>query len=145
MLGLKGRDTARPFGYKTSMETKFSILVVDRFKRPLETWKRVSELVDGGEVKVVSEPDSAESELSSGRYDLILCSYRLSTESGTEFIARMRARGIETPVIFLSITMDTKGVVETAGIPMADFLAAPFSSEELRQRIRLLCSKPAPL
>jgi len=125
------------------METKLSILVVDRFNRPAETWKRVSELVDGGAVKVVSGPEDAESELSSGHYDLILCSYRLPSETGTEFIARLRARGLETPVIFLSISMDSKGVVETAGIRMADFLAAPFSSEELSQRIRLLCGTPA--
>lgn len=35
--------------------------------------------------------------------------------------------------------MDTKGVIEAAGIRMADFLAAPFSSGELKPRIDLLC------
>ena len=121
-----------------------SILVVDRFKRSEATWRRVAELLGTAAVQVAPDTGAAEALLIDGHFDLILCSYRLSTESGTEFISRMRARGIEVPVIFLSTTIDTKGVLEAAGIPMADFLAAPFSSADLRHRIRLLRGETVP-
>lgn len=121
------------------MSKPLSILVIDRFNRPAETWSRISGLAGAGAVRVVADPGAGESELARGKFDLILCSYRFEDESGTEFISRMRARGMETPVIFISIVMDTKGVIEAAGIRMADFLAAPFSSDALKQRIALLC------
>lgn len=126
------------------VDAKIPVLVIDRLNRPAATWQRIADLVGAGAVTVAGSIPEGESALPGGKFGLIFCSYRFAAEeSGTEFISRMRAAGIQTPVIFISEVFDTKGVLEAAAIPMADFLAAPFASEDLKNRIRLLLGNSA--
>lgn len=121
------------------MDSNTPVLVIDRLSRPAETWQRIAGLAGAGKVTVVGSTAEGEGALAAGNFGLILCSYRLSEdETGTEFISRMRNAGMNTPVIFIAELFDTKGVLEAAAIPMADFLAKPFAVDELKERIRLL-------
>jgi len=95
------------------MRNKLKVLVNDRQDRPMD--------------------------LAGNSYDLIFCSCYFQTETGTEFMAHMRERGVATPVISIATSMDTKGVLDAAALPMADFLVAPCPAHDLKQRIRLLC------
>lgn len=121
------------------MDSNTPVLVIDRLNRPAETWQRIADLAGAGKVTVVGGTAEGERVLAAENFGLILCSYRLSEdETGTEFISRMRNAGMSTPVIFIAELFDTKGNLEAAAIPMADFLAKPFAVDELKDRIRLL-------
>jgi response regulator of citrate/malate metabolism len=93
------------------MSNKLKVLVNDRQDRPMD--------------------------LAGNSYDRIFCGYYFQTETGTEFMAHMPERGVATPVIFIATSMDTKGLLDAAALPMADFLVAPFPANDLKQRIRL--------
>ena len=126
------------------MDSNTPVLVIDRLNRPAETWQRIADLAGAGKVTVVGGTAEGERVLAAENFGLILCSYRLSEdETGTEFISRMRNAGMNTPVIFIAELFDTKGVLEAAAIPMADFLAKPFAVDELKDRIRLLLAGSA--
>jgi DNA-binding NtrC family response regulator len=120
------------------------VLVIDRVNRPAEVWQRLSDLAGAGPVTMVPSPEDAEIELGSGRFGLVFCSYVLPDETGTELFARLRSQGVKTPVIFVSDQFDTKGLLEAAKLKQADFLPAPFSVSDLRQRISLLTGAPRP-
>lgn len=120
------------------------VLVIDRVSRPAEVWQRLSDLAGTGPVTMVSSPEDAEIELGSGRFGLVFCSYVLPDETGTELFGRLRSQGVKTPVIFVSDQFDTKGLVEAAKLKQADFLPAPFSVADLRQRLSLLTGTPTP-
>lgn len=123
-----------------TMSNKLKVLVIDREDRPADIWRKIADLADlDATLKVVGDVEIAQVDLAESSYDLIFCSYYFQTETGTEFMARMRERGVATPVIFIATTMDTKGVLDAAALPMADFLVAPFPTNDLKQRIRLLC------
>ncbi len=122
------------------MAQDLKLLIIDRLDRPVSVWSKITELAElKADIKVVADVEIAQADLAENSYDLIFCSYYFQTETGPEFMARMRERGVATPVIFIATTMDTKGVLDAAALPMADFLVAPFPANDLKQRLQLLC------
>ena len=131
------------------MQGDWYLLVIDRFDRAPEIWQKAAGLAGlSAGVTVVSDPEAAEPLLLRGGYDLVFCSYYFPAETGTQFFTRMREQGVQTPVIFIATEMDTKGVLEAAAMPMADFLVSPFAPDSLHRHITLLLGStdapPAP-
>lgn len=121
------------------MQGDWYLLVIDRFDRAPEIWQKAAWLAGlSAGVTVTSDPEVAEPLLLRGGFDLVFCSYYFPAETGTQFFTRMREKGVQTPVIFIATEMDTKGVLEAAAMPMADFLVTPFAAENLKRHINLL-------
>ncbi len=72
----------------------------------------------------------------SGLYDVILLDILLPKIDGLTVLKRLREKKIETPVILLSALSDTTHKVRGLDCGADDYIAKPFSKDELFARIR---------
>lgn len=86
-----------------------------------------------------------------GDFELCLVDVMMPRLDGFEFARRLRARGDETPLIFLTARALTEDKVEGFRIGCDDYVTKPFSVEELLLRIEAVLrraghapSEPAP-
>ena len=66
----------------------------------------------GYKVFVAASPEDALTVLQAQSVDLVITDYRMPTMTGTELIARMRALGLQQPVIIISGFVDALGLTE---------------------------------
>lgn len=71
-------------------------------------------------------------------YDLVLLDVALPGLDGFEVLRRMRAAGVETPVLFLTGQGRVDQRIEGLNLGADDYLAKPFAFAELLARIRAL-------
>jgi DNA-binding response OmpR family regulator len=74
----------------------------------------------------------------SDQWDLAILDVSLPDCSGFEIIEQMRARKIETPVIFLTAKGDVADRVRGLSLGADDYLPKPFSMDELKARLQAL-------
>ncbi len=72
----------------------------------------------------------------SGIYDLLLLDIMMPEMDGISLLRALRKKSIPTPVIFLTAKGDTTDMVTGLDYGADDYIAKPFSSEELLARIR---------
>jgi len=75
-------------------------------------------------------------------YDLILADRRLPGLDGLTIVKRIRAAGINTPLIFLTTMDGVDDRVEGLDAGGDDYLVKPFAFSELRARIDALARRP---
>jgi len=78
-----------------------------------------------------------------GVYDVIILDWMLPGKDGLELLKELRAKGVKTPVIFLTARDEVKNRVEGLDAGADDYLVKPFSTEELLARIRALGRRQA--
>jgi heavy metal response regulator len=71
-------------------------------------------------------------------YDLIVLDIMLPKIEGTEVLKRIRGREVQTPVIFLTAKDSEGDIVQGLNLGADDYLAKPFSFNELLARIRAI-------
>jgi DNA-binding response OmpR family regulator len=69
-------------------------------------------------------------------WDVILLDWGLPGENGMALLKRLRSRGMETPVIFLTARDSVPDRVKGLNAGADDYLCKPFAFEELLARIR---------
>jgi len=125
------------------MEQKAHILVVEdeqKIRSGLRDFLefhdfRVSEAVDGLEAqRLVAEK----------RFDLILLDLMLPKISGEQLCTRWRRDGMQTPVIMLTAKGQEKEKVTGLNMGADDYIAKPFSLEELLARIKAVLRRMDP-
>jgi len=94
--------------------------------------------VEGYEVEIAPDGDTACRRGSTGDWDLILLDIVLPQKDGFEVCRELRRAGIRTPVIML--TAKTHEAEKVMGLDLGadDYITKPFSPRELRARIRAL-------
>lgn len=75
-------------------------------------------------------------------YDLIITDYVLPKLDGASVIKEIRSDGREVPIIMLSVRQSTIDKINVLDSGADDYLAKPFSTEELLARIRALLRRP---
>ncbi|HXQ43323.1 MAG TPA: response regulator transcription factor [Acidimicrobiales bacterium] len=90
---------------------------------------------EGFGVEVVGTGREAITMARRGRYDLMLLDVMLPDVDGTEVCRRLRAEGIHTPVLFLTARDATEDKVTGLTVGGDDYVAKPFSLDELVARI----------
>ena len=80
-----------------------------------------------------------------GRHDLVLLDVMLPDIPGTEVCRRLRAEGVGTPVLFLTARDATEDKVAGLTVGGDDYVAKPFSLDELVARIRAVLRRTAGL
>ena len=73
---------------------------------------------------------------SQGRYDLILMDVLLPDIDGLDVIRRLRANGVQSPVLILSWLVDEAGVFDAKALGAVDGLGKPFTQEDLLRRVQ---------
>ncbi len=71
-------------------------------------------------------------------YDVIILDVLLPRMDGMEVLAELRAREIQTPVIFLTVKDSEGDIVQGLNLGADDYLTKPFSFSELLARIHAL-------
>ena len=79
--------------------------------------------------------------LSGASYDVIVLDRMMPRMDGMELLARLRAQGDETPVIFLTAKDAVSERVRGLDAGADDYLVKPFSFDELMARIRVVTRK----
>jgi DNA-binding response OmpR family regulator len=125
------------------MEQKAHILVVEdeqKIRSGLRDFLEfhgfgVSEAIDGLEAqRIVAEK----------RFDLILLDLMLPKISGEQLCTRWRRDGMQTPVIMLTAKGQEKEKVTGLNLGADDYIAKPFSLEELLARIKAVLRRTDP-
>ncbi|QIV79059.1 response regulator [Fervidobacterium pennivorans subsp. carthaginiensis] len=73
------------------------------------------------------------------KFDLITTDIKFENETnldGVEFIKRLRLRGISTPVLIISAFATPENIAEVCKYHPIDYLAKPFTQDELRRKIK---------
>ena len=89
----------------------------------------------GGEAIVMAER---------GGHDLVLLDVMLPDVDGTEVCRRLRARGVRTPVLFLTARDATEDKVGGLRVGGDDYVTKPFSLDELVARIHAVLRRTSP-
>lgn len=85
--------------------------------------------------------EEAELYLTGAEYDAVLLDVMLPKRSGYEVLRRLRARGIATPVLFLTACDTVEDRVHGLDLGADDYLVKPFDFAELLARIRAMTRK----
>lgn len=110
-------------------ERDLNSILVSRFK---EEHYSVDSCYDG---------ETAWAYVSSVAYDAVILDILMPEMDGITLLKKMRASGIWTPVLFLSAKDEVSDRVAGLDAGANDYLAKPFSFEELMARIRVLTRK----
>jgi two-component system, OmpR family, response regulator len=78
-------------------------------------------------------------------YDVIILDYMLPKKSGAKICQEIRANGIITPIIIISVQGAAPTKIELLNLGADDYLVKPFSFEELLARIRAVMRRPQEL
>jgi DNA-binding response OmpR family regulator len=92
---------------------------------------------EGYHVDLAADGDTGLSAALSQTYDLVILDLLLPGSSGIHLLREMVARNPEQPVIVLSALTDTSSKVRSFELGADDYLAKPFSMEELLARVRV--------
>jgi two-component system OmpR family response regulator len=100
---------------------------------------------EGFSVEVAATGQEAITMAQRGRHDLVLLDVMLPDVTGTEVCRRIRAEGILTPVLFLTARDATEDKVAGLTVGGDDYVAKPFSLDELVARIHAILRRTAGL
>jgi DNA-binding NtrC family response regulator len=109
------------------------VVVVDDDFGVLHSIKRVLSS-KGFEVVALQSSEGLEEYLPES--NLLLMDIRLEGERGTDVVEKLRAKGFNIPVIFITAYADADAVVSASRLGAVDVLKKPFSSKELLQAVK---------
>jgi two-component system, OmpR family, response regulator len=93
---------------------------------------------EGFSVDVASTGNEALQMSRPARHDLVLLDVMLPDLDGNEVCRRLRAVGVDTPIVFLTAREATEDKVTGLTVGGDDYVTKPFSLEELVARIRAI-------
>lgn len=89
-------------------------------------------------VETASDGEEALDRLFDASFDLVVLDIMMPGTDGFEVLGQARKAGIDTPVIMLTARGDVDDRIKGLDLGADDYLAKPFSSDELLARIRAL-------
>ena len=118
------------------------ILVVEDEKDLNRIIKKELE-AEGYLVDACFDGDSAYDYLTMEEYDGAILDVMLPKINGFEVLKKVRSRGVQTPVLFLSARSRIDDIVEGLDIGADDYMVKPFAFQELSARVRAMTRKKA--
>lgn len=92
---------------------------------------------EGYSTEVAEEGRKGYSMAQCGKYDIIILDLMLPNLSGIEICRRLRAEGVNTPIIMLTAKDDVSDKVTGLDVGANDYMTKPFAIEELLARMRV--------
>lgn len=71
-------------------------------------------------------------------YDLVIMDYMMPLQDGITSISQIREKGVKTPIIMLTVIADELNIIRALDSGADDYMAKPFSFQELLARVRAL-------
>ena len=100
--------------------------------------------VEGYEVEVARDGESATRRLQEEDWDLVLLDVMLPGKDGFEVCRELRRAGVRTPVIMLTAKAQETEKVLGLELGADDYVTKPFSPRELRARIKAVLRRTKP-
>ena len=94
--------------------------------------------LDGFIVECASTIAEAEKVIATGDFDLLLLDVGLPDGTGLDLCQKVRERGHDMPILFLSARTDEATVVKGIRLGADDYIRKPFGVEELKVRMNKL-------
>lgn len=94
-------------------------------------------------VDVANDGESGEFLALTNEYDLIVLDNMLPKRSGQDICKAIRKKGLNVPIIMISVKSDVVSKVTLLGEGVDDYIDKPFSFEELIARIRVVLRRPS--
>ncbi|MBC8546642.1 response regulator transcription factor [Clostridiaceae bacterium NSJ-31] len=104
----------------------------------VKTLKKAGYTVDG-----CYNGEEAQLHLLGAQYDAILLDVMMPKMNGYELLQKLRAKGMNTPVLFLTARDAVEDRVKGLDLGADDYLVKPFAFDELLARIRVMTRKNA--
>jgi len=92
----------------------------------------------GYQVEHIDDGVSASERILGASYDLVILDIMLPGQSGLSICEAMRARGINSPILFLTARAEQSDKIDGLEAGADDYLAKPFCINELAARVRAL-------
>jgi DNA-binding response OmpR family regulator len=109
--------------------------IANALGRGLRSEKFAVEIYEDGESGLAAA-------LGDGNYDCIILDRMLPKMEGLEVIRQIRAARIRTPILLLTAKSQIRDRIEGLNAGADDYLAKPFSFEELLARVKALLRRP---
>lgn len=97
----------------------------------------------GYEVTAVRDGEEAVKAASDGTYDVMVFDIMMPNKDGIDALREIRAKGIETPVIFSTAKSDVEDRITGLDAGADDYLIKPFSMGEFLARVRAAARRGA--
>ena len=117
-----------------------SILVVDRDAAIVDSVATAFRQ-EGFEVHVALDGNAGLQKTQAGSFDLVVFDVLLPDLDGVEIARRIRADGIDVPILFLTARSGAEGRVAGLTIWRDDYLSKPFSLVEIVSRVRTILGR----
>ncbi len=99
--------------------------------------------LEGYEVEVVSDGETASRRAQEKSFDLIILDVMLPRKDGFEVCRELRRAGLRTPVILLTAKTQESDKVLGLELGADDYVTKPFSPRELRARVKAVLRRAA--
>jgi DNA-binding response OmpR family regulator len=99
--------------------------------------------LEGYEVEVVRDGETASLRAQEGSFDLIILDVMLPRKDGFEVCRELRRAGVRTPVILLTAKTHESDKVLGLELGADDYVTKPFSPRELRARVKAALRRAA--
>lgn len=93
-------------------------------------------------VDVTSDGETGSYLARTNTYDILILDNMLPKRTGLEICKEVRAAGLTTPILILSVRSETTTKVSLLDAGADDYLIKPFSLQELLARVRALLRRP---
>ena len=103
--GLQMRGVVSEVVTNTMGSPTGTVLIVDDDRNCSESIRLVLER-DGYEVESADHVDAAVEALSTGKFDIVFCDYRMPDKTGIDLLREVRRQGWEIPVVMISAHLD---------------------------------------
>lgn len=120
------------------------ILVVDDDKTITNFLKKALE-EECFEVDVANDGQRGGFLAKTNDYDLVILDYNLPAKNGREICEELRKENLPTKILMLSVETESHKKADLLNLGADDYVAKPFSFEELSARIRALLRRPEEL
>src|SRR5215469_2241486 len=98
---------------------------------------------EGYSVHIALDENAALAELRRQNYKLIILDLNFGQTDGLKLLERLRAEGVDTPIIVLSARNKVSDRVQSFKLGADDYVTKPFSFQELAARVKVLLRRKA--
>lgn len=117
------------------------VLVIEDDERLADLLRRGLE-AESFTVDIATDGEEGEDQARLNAYDALIVDWRLPRKSGRDLLENLRNDGVKTPAIMLTALDDVEHRVAGLDAGADDYLAKPFSFEELLARLRAVTRRP---
>ena len=99
--------------------------------------------LEGYEVEVVGDGESAIRRIKEGAFDLMILDVMMPRKDGFDVCRELRRAGVQTPIVLLTAKAQESDKILGLELGADDYVTKPFSPRELRARIKAVLRRTA--